>query len=134
MKTVLVVDDMPENVVLVRRILGLAGFRVEEALSGEEALNAARREMPDLVLLDLRLGEAGMSGYEAVRRLRDLPGAEKAVLVALSGGAVIDDEEKAREAGFHGFIQKPFDLQSLTDAVTNFLSRGAGQVEGAQQP
>lgn len=124
MKTVLVVDDMPANLVLLRKILVPAGYRVVEAASGEEGLAKARREMPDLVLLDLRLGEFAMTGYELVRRFRELPGGTGAKVVALSGGAVGSDEALVEEAGFDGFISKPIDVAGLPAVVEGYLSRG----------
>lgn len=122
MNHVLVVDDMPENLRLVRRVLAPAGFSISEALDGKDALALASQTMPDLVLVDLRLGEDSMTGYELARKLRGLPGGKKVVLVALSGGAVLDDDATSSEAGFDGFIAKPFDVKRLPETLRLFLA------------
>ena len=122
MNNVLVVDDMPENLRLVRKVLAPAGFSIREALDGKDALALASQAMPDLVLVDLRLGEDSMTGYELARQLRGLPGGKKVVLVALSGGAVLDDDATSSEAGFDGFIAKPFDVTKLPETIRLFLA------------
>lgn len=123
MKSILVVDDMASNVRLISRVLAGTGWRIEGAASAEEALTFAAREMPDLVLMDLRL-PSGMTGYEAVRKLRELPGGRSAVVVALSASPTLTDGEKIRSAGFDGFIMKPFEVAELPSALASYLSQG----------
>lgn len=124
MITILAVDDMPGNLRLLRKLLEPQGFRVLEASNGEQALTLAAAAMPDIILVDLRLGQ-GMTGYELAGRLRKLPGGAAAVLAALSGGAVFEDEAMSRETGFDDFILKPFDFGSLSGRLKGLLAKRA---------
>lgn len=123
MITILVVDDMPENLRLVRKLLATQGFSVLEALSAEEALAVAASAMPDILLIDLRLGVGSMTGSELAGRVRKLPGGSGAVLVALSGGAVLEDEAMTQENGFDGFILKPFEFGELSSILKGYLAK-----------
>jgi len=123
MTTVLVVDDMPENIRLVRKLLTPQGFRVLDATDAEAALAVAGEAMPDILLVDLRLGAGTMTGYELARRIRKLPGGTAAVVLALSGGAVLEDDAMSRATGFDGFILKPFDFGGFADVLKGFLAR-----------
>jgi two-component system cell cycle response regulator DivK len=132
MNTILVVDDLPENLRLVRKLLSSAGFEVFEASDATGALAIASAAMPDMILLDLRLGAGTMTGYELARRLRKLPGGADAVILALSGGAVLEDEAMSRTTGFDGFILKPFRFGEFADFLRDHLARkkGSGSMEG----
>jgi two-component system, cell cycle response regulator DivK len=106
---VLVVDDDPRNRKLAHDVLELAGFRVLEAATGEEAIDLARSHLPSLVLLDLRLPD--FDGTEAMRRLRDGPSTSGIPVVALT--AVADARQALLDAGFAGYIAKPIDVETL---------------------
>jgi CheY-like chemotaxis protein len=108
---VLVVEDHPLNMKLVRDVLTVAGYEVVEARTGEEALVAARRQPPDLVLMDLQL--PGIDGAE--RRLDDVP------VVAVSASAMQGDRSRVQEAGFDGFIGKPLSIRALPAQLAGFL-------------
>lgn len=122
---ILVVDDQPENLRLMRKLLTARGFRVLEADSAERALDAVAAKMPDILLVDIRLGDGAMTGYELAGRIRRLPGGDQAVLVALSGGAELDDDARAPEKGFDGFIMKPFAFAELVDRLLAFRAKKA---------
>ncbi|HXS99237.1 MAG TPA: response regulator [Elusimicrobiota bacterium] len=128
MITILIVDDLPENLRLVRKLLSTQGFHVLEALNAEEALSIAASAMPDILLVDLRLGAGTMTGYELAARMRKLPGGTDAVVLALSGGAVLDDEVMSRAAGFDGFILKPFEFGEFADRLKGYLSKKRGSL------
>lgn len=117
--TVLVVEDNEDNRSLVAKVLGYAGYRVVEAASGEEALEMAGREPPDLVLMDLNLG--GMTGFDATRRLKADPALGRVPVVALTAYAMVGDRERALEAGCDGYIPKPVDVRRLPEQVEAFL-------------
>lgn len=126
MITILVVDDMAENLRLVRKLLSTQGYRVLEALNAEDALAIAAATMPDILLVDLRLGAGTMTGYELTGRVRALPGGTDAVILALSGGALLEDGEISREKGFDGFIPKPFEFGELSDLLRSHLAEKKG--------
>lgn len=117
--TVLVVEDNDDNRALVVKVLGRQGYRVLEATSGEQALEVAARERPDLVLMDLNL--AGMTGFDATRRLKADPELGRVPVVALTAYAMVGDRERALEAGCDGYLSKPVDVRKLPGQVESYL-------------
>jgi type IV pilus assembly protein PilB len=122
---ILVVDDVPANLLLARGLLAPAGYDVGEARSGAEALAAAQEAPPDLVLLDMHLPD--MHGLEVLRRIRESPWGASLPVVGMS--ALAGDEERARwfQAGCVGAIEKPISVQTFVREVGGFLA-------GAPQP
>lgn len=127
MKKLLVVDDMPENLRLLRKLLAPKGYEVSEAGTAEAALEALAGGLPDVLMADLRLGEGRMTGYDLAARVRALPGGRGVVLLAFSGGAQFDDDSAVPATGFDGFIQKPFDFAALASQLEGFLERKKGE-------
>jgi DNA-binding response OmpR family regulator len=113
--TVLVVDDAPTNVKLLRLVLKDAGYRVLEAASGPEALVTLRRDKPDVMVLDVRM--PGMTGYDVCREIRH--DAEFATLPVIMVTALSLPEERIKgiEAGATDFITKPFNKKELLARV-----------------
>ena len=126
-QTILVVDDEKRLVSLVESYLTQEGYRVVTAYNGREALSVARREKPDLIVLDLMMPE--MDGYEFMRQHR----AEQNTPIILLT-ARVDDEEKiiGLELGADDYVTKPFRPRELTARVRAVLRR-AGSVEPAAQ-
>lgn len=123
-KTVLVVDDNDDVRRLVKKVLELAGYRIVEADNGVDALAAAEREVPDLVLMDLRLpGE--LNGLETTSRLKADPRTMRIPVVALTASVMDRDRRQALDAGCSGFIGKPIDIGSLAGLVDKFIRQGA---------
>ena len=118
--SILVVDDSPPNVKLLRVILSAAGYRVVEAASGPEALQVLHRERPDAMVLDVRM--PGMTGYEVCAQVRK--DAEFAALPAIMLTALSLPEERIRgiEAGATDFISKPFNKKELLARVRASLA------------
>jgi two-component system cell cycle response regulator DivK len=119
---ILVVEDNPLNLKLVRDVLGAAGYDVVEATSGEEGLLAATEYPPDLVLMDLQL--PGIDGAETMRRLREGPLAEDVPVVAVTAFAMAEDQANATRAGFDGYLEKPISVRALVGDVRGFLQGG----------
>ncbi len=117
---VLVADDNPTNRFLLREMLELAGFIVDEACDGPEAIAKATSGLPRIVLMDLVM--PGMSGIEATRILRDTLPPESTAIIGISASAFADDERRFLEAGINAFISKPFRVEELFDV----LARHAG--------
>ncbi|MDP2828912.1 MAG: fused response regulator/phosphatase [Sulfuricellaceae bacterium] len=108
---VLVVDDVRENLVLLRKMLEQEGYHVVVATSGEEALEAYPRERPDVVLMDVML--PGIDGYETTRRLRLLNGHRWIPILFVSALGQSVDMTRGLEAGGDDYISKPIDLALL---------------------
>ena len=124
---ILVVEDNERNLKLLRDVLEYAGYAVRVARTGEDGITSAVSEPPDLVLMDLQL--PGIDGMEALRRLRESPRTADIPVVAVTAQAMKHDRERALEAGFNGYIEKPISVRAFPDQVRGFLS--GGQV-GAQ--
>ena len=123
-RTILVVEDNQLNLKLVRDVLQHAGFSVVSAPTGEEGVDLATRTPPDLVLMDLQL--PGMDGTEALRKLRAHPSSSSVPVVAVTAFAMRQDRERARAAGFDGFVEKPISTRDLPGQVRGFLEAGHG--------
>lgn len=113
--TILVVDDAPPNVKLLRLILGDAGYRVLEAYSGPEALEVLHRERPDAMLLDVRM--PGMTGYEVCRKVREDPGFAAMPVIMVTALSLSEERIMGIESGATDFISKPFNKKELLARV-----------------
>jgi two-component system, cell cycle response regulator DivK len=117
--SVLVVDDAPVNLKLVRILLSRQGFDVRTAESAEEALQIIQDSPPRLVLADIQL--PGMNGLEMTRRLKSDPATRGIVVVALTAFAMQGDEQRAMDAGCDGYITKPIDTRTFSALIRGFL-------------
>jgi two-component system cell cycle response regulator DivK len=117
---ILVVEDNPMNLELVRDILTAAGYEVVEATDGAAGVEIAVLERPDLILMDLQL--PGMDGLEATRRIRAEKATAATPIVAVTAHAMTGDDAKAIAAGCNGFIPKPIDVKAFASAVAGFLA------------
>lgn len=117
--TILLVEDNKANRYLATYLLESAGFRVVHANDGRAAVTLAESERPDLVLMDIQMPE--MDGYEAARRIHALPGMANMPLVAVTSYAMSRDRERALEAGFAGYIEKPIDTAKFVAQVQGCL-------------
>lgn len=104
-KKILVVEDDTDNRRIVAKVLAVEGYQVIEATDGIEALERARAELPDMILMDLAL--PNMDGWEATRQLKGDPKTNGIPIVALTAFAMRGDEEQARAAGCDDYIPKP---------------------------
>jgi two-component system, cell cycle response regulator DivK len=118
---VLIVDDTPVNLKLVRVLLSRQGFDVRTANTAEEALEMAQSFRPQLVLADIQL--PGMDGLEMTRRLKAAPETQHTIVLALTAFAMKGDEQKAFEAGCDGYITKPIDTRTFPDLIRKYLAK-----------
>jgi CheY-like chemotaxis protein len=118
---ILIVDDVPVNLKLAGAVLKREGYTVQTANDGEQALEMLQTMRPDLILSDIQMPI--IDGFELTRRvkqderLRDIP------VVALTALTVQTGEEKAREAGFDGYLTKPIDTRTMGLRVREYLER-----------
>lgn len=118
-KSLLIVDDNPENLKLILMILATGGYELVTAADALQALRAIEARLPDLILLDLQL--PGMDGLELTRRLRATPATKNVPIVAVTAYAMKGDENKARDAGCDGYLVKPIDKRLLRETVKQYL-------------
>jgi CheY-like chemotaxis protein len=116
---VLIVEDNPTNLKLAADVLEHSGFHVIRAVDAEQAQLELRRELPDLILMDIAL--PGMDGLALTRLLRADPAFGTIPIVALTAFAMKGDEQKALAAGCDGYITKPFQVRELARQVCSFL-------------
>jgi CheY-like chemotaxis protein len=122
-ETILVVDDNPLNLKLTRILLETHGYRVVTAADGPEALAAAERVMPRLILLDVEL--RGIDGIEVARRIKAAPRTQGVIVVALTARATKADESEARAAGCDGYIKKPIDAARFPEQIRDYIDSAA---------
>ena len=116
---VLIVDDFADNREMYAEYLRFAGFRVEEAATGQEALDRAQANPPDAAIMDLSLPE--MDGWEATRRLKADPRTEHVRVIALTGHALKGHSESAMKAGCDLFVTKPCLPEDLVKHLEELL-------------
>jgi DNA-binding response OmpR family regulator len=117
--TVLVVDDDPEIVTMVSLRLGRKGYNVITASDGNEALEAARRERPALIVLDVMM--PGRTGWEVARALKQDPVTDKMKIVMLTAIGAAVNEMTSPIYGADAFIDKPFDFVLLENTVAKLI-------------
>ena len=118
MKKILVVEDVDLNRELAVQLLE-EDYRVIEAVNGQEGLDLAERERPDLILMDLSLPV--MDGWEATRRIKANPELRGIPVIALTAHAMVGDREKAMAAGCDDYLVKPLDENELFDKVARLV-------------
>lgn len=121
---VLIVEDIEDNLVLIKSLLELADFTVMEARDGREAISQAQAHHPDLILLDMSLPE--IDGWTVARTLRQRPEFASTLIVALTAHAMPGDREKTLDAGCDEFLAKPIDVPNFLPTITKILERKGG--------
>lgn len=117
--TVLLVEDTEDNRFMMRRLLEMTGYRVVEAMNGEEAVKLAQRESPHLILMDLSLPV--IDGLAATRLIRKLPELESTPIIAVSAHDTSDFQSEAIEAGCNSYVTKPIDFTELEVLIAKLL-------------
>ena len=123
-KRILVVEDQEDNRVILRDLLSTAGYQLIEATNGQEGVELAQKERPDLILMDIQLPV--IDGYEATRRIKGDAALGAIPIIAVTSYALSGDEAKARMAGCDGYVTKPFSPRQLLAKVRQYLPSGDG--------
>jgi|SRR5712691_3549387 two-component system cell cycle response regulator DivK len=118
-RRILVVEDQEDNRRILRDLLTSAGYEIIQAENGEEALAAAARERPDLILMDIQLPV--LDGYEATRRIKANPALRAIPVIAVTSYALSGDENKARAAGCDAYVTKPFSPRALLAKIREYV-------------
>jgi CheY-like chemotaxis protein len=124
MKKILLVEDNEMNRDMLSRRLERKGYDVVVAVDGQDGVDRAARELPDLVLMDMSLPV--LDGWEATRRLKATPATGHIPIIALTAHAMAGDREHAMGAGCDDYDTKPIDLPRLLTKIESLLARHAG--------
>ncbi|MFS8636675.1 MAG: response regulator [Gemmatimonadota bacterium] len=118
-KTILIVEDNEDNLMVYRTILEHVGYDVIEARDGEEGIARAREKHPDLILMDISIPR--IDGWEATRRLKENEETRDIPIIALTAHALEEDREKALRVGCDGYLAKPVEPRRVVEEVKRYV-------------
>jgi len=118
---VLVVEDNLDNYELVRTILQLGGYDTFLAVNGRDGVDAARKQKPDLILMDMALPE--MDGWDATEHIRGDPETRHIPMIALTVHTLPRERKRALDAGVDAYLSKPYDAAQLIQLVERILEK-----------
>ena len=119
-KTILIVEDEPRNLKLLRDLLQRFGYEILEASDGEQGVKLAGEKIPDMILMDIMMPK--MDGLEATRIIKADEKTKHIPIIALTSYAMKGDREKTIEAGCDGYIAKPIDIKEVLKAIEHYLT------------
>lgn len=123
MQRILCIEDNPQNMRLVRKILKHHGYEVIEAVDGTSGVALAQSEVPDLILMDINLPD--IDGLDATQQIKSNADLAHIPIVALTANAMYGDEERILAAGCDGYISKPVSKNALVEKVAETLAEHA---------
>ena len=118
---ILYVEDNPENRLLIRRILTVEGYTVIEAENAATALSFIEEQTPDLILMDINMPD--MDGYTLTAKMKTYPKLFAVPIIALTANVMKGDRERTLAAGCDGYIQKPVDVDTLPEQISQYLKQ-----------
>ncbi len=116
---ILLVEDNPLNLDMLSRRLDRKGFKVITATDGQQAIDVATAELPDLILMDMSLPV--IDGWTATTKLKADPKTNKIPIIALTAHAMVGDREKAEQAGCDDYDTKPIDFVRLLGKIAKYI-------------
>ena len=119
--TILYVEDNPDNRSLIRRVLEAEDYAVVEAINAQQALEKLESSNIDLVLMDINMPD--MDGYTLTAKIKAIQKFSKIPIVAVTANVMRGDREKSLGAGCDGYIQKPIDIDTLSQQIERFIIR-----------
>lgn len=127
---ILIAEDHPASLELLRYLLAANGYDILSAEDGEAALDLARRDTPDLIICDLQMPKK--NGYEVVRQLKSEPALSAIPVVAVTAFSMIGDREQVLAAGFDGYLSKPIEPEEFVALIEQYLPPSLRQQHGGQ--
>lgn len=128
-KTVLLVEDNEDNLVVYRTILEHVGYDVIEARDGAEGVSRALNDLPDMILMDISIPK--IDGWEATIRLKNDEATAAIPIVALTAHALEEDRAKAERAGCDGYLAKPVEPRRVVQEVERFIGPPGTREQGS---
>ena len=120
-KTVLIVEDNENNMMLVRDVLEMKGYSILAATTGAEGVRLAIEHKPDLVLMDIQLPD--IDGITAFAQIRGNEAAKHIPILAVSASVMQDEQAKIATSGFEAYITKPLSMKSFVETVEKFIGK-----------
>jgi len=117
----LYVEDNQDNRKLVRRVLEADGYTFDEAKDAQDALEYLNTNIPSLILMDISMPD--IDGYALTAKIRAIPEFAKTPIIAMTANVMRGDRERSLEAGCDGYIQKPIDIDTLTQQVERYIKK-----------
>ncbi|MBI5823076.1 MAG: response regulator [Chloroflexi bacterium] len=121
--TVLYVEDNSDNRNLIRRVLGAEGYSVVDAVNAGQAIEKLEGNKIDLILMDINMPD--MDGYTLTMKIKGIQKFSNIPIVAVTANVMRGDREKSLEAGCDGYIQKPIDIDTLSQQIERFMTRSS---------
>jgi two-component system, cell cycle response regulator DivK len=119
-RSILIVEDNPKNLKLIRDVLQIYGYTTYEAENGEDGIELALKQLPALILMDI--GLPGIDGSRAMKLLKNDSRTQHTRIVALTALAMKGDRERLLDEGFDGYIAKPIDTRAIPKLVEQYLN------------
>jgi len=119
--TILYVEDNPDNRILIRRVLQSEDYSVVEATNANEALEKLEGGNINLILMDINMPD--MDGYTLTAKIKAVQRFSRIPIVAVTANVMRGDREKSLEAGCDGYIQKPIDIDTLSQQIERYITR-----------
>jgi len=116
---ILIVEDSPLNMRLLEMVLRAKNYTLLKATDGEEALDMAIREQPDLIIMDIQLPK--LNGLEVTRKLRETPAFNHTPIIAITAYAMKGDKERVIESGCDAYLSKPINTRELPEMIAEML-------------
>ncbi len=121
LRTILLVEDFDDTRLMMKMWLTRNGYRVVEAETGEEAINVAQRELPDLIIMDVMM--PGMNGLDATQRIREYQALRRTPIVAVSAYGSDEYRSLAIDAGCNEYVSTPFDPGALAELIKSLIAK-----------
>ena len=116
---ILIVEDNPQNMRLLEMVLRARNYALLKATDGEEALDVAMRERPDLIIMDIQLPK--LNGLEVTRKLRETPELRHTPIIGVTAYAMKGDKERVIESGCDAYLSKPINTRDLPEVIARML-------------
>jgi len=116
---ILIVEDNPQNMRLIEMVLRTKGYTLLKATDGEEAMDIATRELPDLIIMDIQLPK--LSGLEVTRKLKETPAFSQIPIICLTAYAMKGDKERFINGGCDAYLSKPINTRELPGMIAEML-------------